>query len=136
MTQTPVGVLPARIKMQATADPFGGRQVAQVNVYALNPLVDWLQLTGRIAGNVPQPPTMFDNGDLPAATASGVDPDFLRQVPWQLRHSAANTRDLDQVRYMATDDAADDMFLQNQAGAGELADYQDRVRAWLYSLGA
>jgi len=34
-------------------------------------------------------PTLFVGGDLPAFTASGLDPAVLNNFPWQMRHAAA-----------------------------------------------
>ena len=34
-------------------------------------------------------PTLFESGDLPPFTASGVDPRHLLDLPWTLRHTAA-----------------------------------------------
>jgi hypothetical protein len=42
---------------------------------------------------VPQPsgkaPSLFENGDLPKITASGIDPSTLAEVPWQARRAVA-----------------------------------------------
>lgn len=35
------------------------------------------------------PPTLFEAGDLPLFTASGIDPQLLLQLPWSVRHPAA-----------------------------------------------
>lgn len=34
-------------------------------------------------------PTLFESGDLPPFTASGVDPKILASLPWKVRHAAA-----------------------------------------------
>jgi len=34
-------------------------------------------------------PTMFESGDLPPFTASGIDPQVLASLPWKVRHAAA-----------------------------------------------
>lgn len=74
--------------------------------YSVNPLAQMLaerdpwrydQLT-----RVGEPPKMFDNGtaDVPAFTASGVDPSALLRLPFGVRHAAAEEPDITKVYAM------------------------------------
>jgi hypothetical protein len=63
-------------------DPYGPNpSLAALQVE--NPAVYKLAIAGGPA------PTMFVGGDLPAFTASGLDPAILNSFPWQMRHGAA-----------------------------------------------
>lgn len=120
------------------ARPEPIRPPAAAALQSRNPLVDGYRasnpaLTARALRNSPAP-TLFPTGDLPAFTASGIDPQALLQVPWQARHAVA--------RAATTTEA---YALLNQYGGpeGELLigdelandpanqDYQRRVSAWI-----
>jgi hypothetical protein len=45
----------------------------------------------------PNVPTMWSTGDLPAFTASGIDPELLLELPWGVRHAAALESERGQV---------------------------------------
>ncbi|MDR6439093.1 hypothetical protein J2790_004268 [Paenarthrobacter nicotinovorans] len=102
---------------------------------ALNPLYE-LELQERphlveAATSESLPPTMWATGDLPPFTASGLDPEMLRHVPWQARHAAAAEPDRAKVLGM----------IENYQGGNEqeiigiehegLAAYRQRMNDWL-----
>ncbi|MEV8510834.1 hypothetical protein [Dactylosporangium sp. NPDC051484] len=78
-------------------------------------------------------PTLFESGDLPPFTASGIDPHLLANVPWTVRHAIAETPDR----------AAAMELLQAASGehAGDIGaeywhdrpnrDYRRRVESWV-----
>jgi hypothetical protein len=112
------------------AYPFGGNgPTFLVDRYSLNPLIDFArQLPGGLpAGN---PPTMFAAGDLPLLTASGVDVELLRWVPWYLRHSAAATPNPAHIFHILEDTSEEDA-LQNKAGTDAWFRYRSEVTRWL-----
>lgn len=81
VTEASPSTMPAR--------PPAGRGTA----WAANPLLDVARSRkpGRAvnASAKTPPPTLFPSGDLPAFTASGVDPKALMAAPWQARHAIA-----------------------------------------------
>lgn len=84
------------------------------------------------------PPTLFAAGDLPAFTASGIDPATLLQLPWFVRHAAAAADLVEAHRVFETyttwdEEAADEWMREaghsdwNQANL----DYKHRFQRWL-----
>jgi hypothetical protein len=75
--------------------PFGARggPTLDVDRHSLNPLLDYLkQLPAADGMGAGEPaPKMFAGGtrDLPLVTASGLDPQLLRWLPWFARYAAA-----------------------------------------------
>jgi hypothetical protein len=65
--------------------------------------IDRPAATGRIKQLRRPAPSMFAAGDLPVFTASGVDVDVLRFVPWTDRHSVATTANRAEVFQMVQD---------------------------------
>lgn len=84
-----------------------------------------------------QAPTLFQGGDLPPFTASGIDPAALLNVPWQARHAvAAATTPAEAYSIVQTftgtnvdegTTAASLDFADHPANA----DYERRVTQWL-----
>lgn len=103
--------------------------------YARNPLVDDLRQanpTVYAAAMKDGPaPTMFEAGDLPVMTASGIDPQMLLQLPWQARHLAAATPDRQVLAGLFEDAAAGGADLMSLFGRHEgTVAYEARVRRW------
>jgi NAD(P)H-dependent flavin oxidoreductase YrpB (nitropropane dioxygenase family) len=107
--------------------------------YIRNPLVDNVLETSRTmyqnALNVSEPPTLFNGGDLPAETRSGLDPQKLLDVPWQARHAVASARtqaEAAELIEVASGPDADDKIrmFELDRHEGNKA-YQARVNAWV-----
>ncbi|MFD1547710.1 E3 binding domain-containing protein [Nonomuraea guangzhouensis] len=114
---------------------------AATGVYAANPLIVQARAEPggkrRVAaaeGQAPAP-TLFLSGDLPAFTASGVDPDELTKVPWYARHHLASLSDKAAVEQLVRDYSGPDgdVMAQTDGVAGHRGnhDYADRMREWL-----
>lgn len=134
----PVDLGPLMAMHDRTVGPQPIRPAAPVAMNSSNPLVDGHRaanptLTARAMRNSPAP-TLFPTGDLPAFTASGVDPQALLQVPWQARHAVARA---------ATTTEAYSLLNQYGGPEGELLigndlardpanqDYERRVGDWI-----
>ncbi len=104
-----------------------------VNLYAANPLADaaregdpaWY---AAISAAVPAP-KMFAGGtaDLPAFTASGIDPQLLLRLPYGVRHAAAAEPNLAAAHTMFESYGNEPTAVVDHPG---LQDAQDRVNAW------
>ena len=109
---------------------------AQVSIdpYAINPLADDYaavnpaRYTDAVRYGGP-PPRMFDDGtrDLPAATASGVDPYFLGWLPYGVRHYAADLPTEEQVHALFERHSGDPRARYDHAG---FDDAVARLQAW------
>jgi hypothetical protein len=103
-----------------TPYPWGGRGPSfDIDLFDANPLVSLVRKLPAADGILGDPPTMFSAGDLPVITASGVDPELLRWVPWTHRHSAATTPDRSDAQQMieeADQLVIDTRSLQNRRG--------------------
>jgi hypothetical protein len=106
-------------------------------MYARNPLVAQTQVEQRVYASAVeasggQAPTLFRGGDLPAFTASGVDPSLLLHLPWTARHAAAAQPDravvLDMFENLAGS-AGPVMAAEYEAHPGN-KEYAERVIAW------
>ncbi|KIC66309.1 hypothetical protein [Pseudarthrobacter phenanthrenivorans] len=102
--------------------------------YALNPLLD-IEAQQRpvlveVAKAEETPPTMWATGDLPPFTASGLDPQLLAMVPWQIRHAAALEPDRAKVLAMVEDGAGLESLHTEEEHEG-LRNYRERVNNWL-----
>lgn len=104
-----------------------------VDPWAVNPLLDDANqsVPATVAAATVtngQAPTMFDSGDLPPFTASGVDPRFLANLPWKIRHAAAmeasSVTVLKWVEEFGHDDTVD-------MAVGGQWQYINRFRDWL-----
>ena len=124
------------VRAAAAASPRQGVVVGAPDPYGVNPLVDDLRASApavyRAALAEGPAPRLFESGDLPAFTASGIDPAVLRSLPWQARHPAAETRDRAQALAIVEDCAGDGaMFAAMEFGPYRAnQDYEARVRTW------
>ena len=105
-----------------------------IDPYGLNPLADdYRQVndgTYRIAlSKAGPPPKMFAGGsaDLPAFTASGIDPQLLLKLPFTARHAVAALPDVATVHAIFEDDADNpDLFIDHPGLQAAIV----RVRNW------
>lgn len=73
---------------------FNPTATVRIDPWSANPLLDdaeqahpaLVDLARKTNGD---PPSMFESGDLPPFTASGVDPQHLTRLPFRTRHAAA-----------------------------------------------
>lgn len=123
----------------ATSAAAGARRPAGTDPrYALNPVLDEIaasqaKVYATALQHNPQPPTLFESGDLPPFTASGIDPSALAEVPWQARHHIAAEPNRAEVLAMIEEVSGEDgpamaqmLFGNNQVNK----QYQARVMAW------
>ena len=82
-------------------------------------------------------PKLFDNGDLPVMTASGIDVDLLRQVPWQARPAVARAKTYAEAHELVTKYSGELGQVQADFDAvsggdlfGDVMEYEDRLEAW------
>jgi hypothetical protein len=110
-------------------------------VYAANPLIAQARAEPggrrRVAaaeGREPAP-TLFAAGDLPAFTASGVDPGELSKVPWFARHHLASLTDKEAVEQLVRDYSGTDGDVMAKtdgvAGHPGNSEYRMRVLEWV-----
>lgn len=122
-------------EMQALRQPLaaaGGG--ARGPLFARNPLVDDARQAEpqRAARATGAAPTLFQSGDLPPFTASGIDPQTLLNVPWQARHAVAAAPTAAEALRLVELLAGDPDYAALEYGSsGENAAYSERVRAWL-----
>jgi hypothetical protein len=132
---------PAAAAPTTASAPPAGRVAAATaqdltGAYALNPLVAQTQADGVYASAYEASggavPTLFRSGDLPAFTASGVEPGLLRNIPWAARHALAaepdRARVLDLFEQLSGPDA--DLALAELANHDGNKEYTNRVVAW------
>lgn len=134
----PAGVSRQRGRVYAGATIPTGLDPAH---YAVNPAVDELSdrfYADAVAVN-PNVPTLFESGDLPPFTASGMDPAVLQKLPWHARHAVAAAQTLAEAQRMVDDLSGPDGVLSAQVegysrhpGTG---DYLARVRQWAMAGG-
>lgn len=81
-------------RAEARPSQYNEQTTVVVDEWAVNVLLD--DATQAIPAEVAfartkcgEPPTMFESGDLPPFTASGVDPSMLMLLPWRTRHAGA-----------------------------------------------
>lgn len=106
--------------------------------YAANPALDEVRQTQAsvFAAAVrlnPQPPTLFESGDLPPFCASGIDPALLADVPWMARHRIAATADRAEALRMIEDVSGEHgLDIAASEYGRDLANkqYQSRVERW------
>jgi hypothetical protein len=88
---------PKNSRAVVVGSAFGRGVNVTIDPWAPNPLLDDLrqsQPANFAAASAEAPaPTLFESGDLPPFTASGVDPQQLVRLPYTLRHAAAGTSD-------------------------------------------
>ena len=105
-----------------------------VDNYSTNPLADQARLMDprrfEEVVTVKAPPKLFAGGtaDVPAFTASGIDPELLLRLPAGMRHAAASEPDITTVH----------RWFEEYAGVAEAVidtpgwrEAKDRVRDWM-----
>lgn len=82
-------------------------------------------------------PKLFDSGDLPVMTASGIDVDLLRKVPWQARPALARAKTYAEAHELVSKYSGENGQIQADFDAvsggdlfGDVAEYEDRLEAW------
>lgn len=88
-------------------------------------------------GHPANAPKLFDNGDLPVMTASGVDLDLLRQVPWQARPAVACAKTHTEVHELVTRYSGELGQIQADVDAlgggplyADVNEYENRLEEW------
>ncbi len=88
-------------------------------------------------GHPANAPKLFDNGDLPVMTASGIDVDLLRQIPWQARPAVARAKTYAEAHELVTRYSGNLGQIQADFDAvsggdlfGDVQEYEDRLEAW------
>jgi hypothetical protein len=121
----------------AVTSAFDQHKTVTVDPWATNPLLDDATQVAPAtvqAATVSQgeAPKMFSGGasDLPPFLASGVDPQVLIRLPYQLRHQAAMEADPAKVLDLLENQGHSDVVMGQPAAAG-LADYTGRMHDWL-----
>lgn len=107
--------------------------------YSANPCIDEAVVTSRNtfrAALVNGPaPTMFNGGDLPAATRSGLDPKELMRAPWMARHAIAEAKTLPEavelLEMVSGPDGVDNAAMLELGHNPGVRDYQARFQHWL-----
>lgn len=111
---------------------FDRHRHVTIDPWGVNPLVeDYGHInpaTLSIARAEAPEPTLFESGDLPPFTASGVDPEVLNRLPYTARHAAAAEPSRAAVLRMVEEYSDDpDVELPHRG----LDDYRGRVTRWL-----
>jgi hypothetical protein len=131
---TTAGQRPTSVAASAFRPPAGTEAH-----YARNPFVDQVRQSPTDSGYVAAaaagtPPTLFESGDLPPFTSSGIDPSELMRVPWYGRHSVAAAATTSQAYEMIEDMSGEDGLVyalstyRHHRGNQE---YESRVTDWL-----
>jgi hypothetical protein len=104
--------------------------------YRANPLVDDIRRSRpalyAVAAAEAPPPSLFNSGDLPVYTASGVEPATLARLPWQARHavaSAPTTAEAYQI-IEAVSGEDGDILAHLYGDHPGVRQYENRVRTW------
>lgn len=121
--------------------PYYLPRALMVDAFGPNPLVTDLEARrpklAKMAKDRGPAPTLFATGNLPPFTASGVDPDLLKGLPYNWRHAAASEPDrtvvLAWLEQCAMDRAAFTAGVDAKAHVG-LLDYQARMEGWTHGL--
>jgi hypothetical protein len=100
-----------------------------VNRFSANPGAEYY---AAIPGSAP---TMFNSGDLPVISGSGVDPSVLRWVAWPIRHTAAFSSSRSEVAQLIELSLEGDpeawYSLTSEAGRDALNGYWARIANWV-----
>ncbi len=105
-----------------TLDPWSVNPLLNDAEQAQPALVDVARKTNG------EPPSMFESGDLPPFTASGVDPQHLTRLPFRTRHAAATEPSPAAVLRMVETHGPD---ADAQAPSPGLDEYRNRMSGWL-----
>jgi len=112
---------------------FAPQKTITLDPWSVNPLLDDAEqaqpaLTAVARKSNGDPPTLFESGDLPPFTASGVDPQHLTRLPFRTRHAAATESSPAAVlRMVETHGPNPDA----QAPSPGLDEYRNRMSGWL-----
>jgi hypothetical protein len=108
----------------------------EIDRFSLNPGRDSVLQQLSASDLVGPAPEMFNSGPLPILTGSGVDPQDLRWVGWQLRHTAAFATSRSHVLELieASLEPGLDESLQSEIGRAHLDEYFGRVQTWAATL--
>ncbi len=112
---------------------FNPTTTVHIDPWSPNPLLDdakqaqpaLVDLARKTNGD---PPSMFESGDLPPFTASGVDPQHLTRLPFRTRHAAATEPSPAAVLRMVETHGPDP---DAQAPSPGLDEYRNRMSGWL-----
>jgi hypothetical protein len=108
-----------------------------VDRYSMNPGEDFYrQLLAGSSFDGPAP-TMFGSGPLPVITASGIDAQQLRWVPWFYRHTAALTESRALVVSLIEQGltgAIDPLAYQTIEGREPWQEYAGRIAQWVQAV--
>ena len=120
-------------RMSIVASSFSSGAEVNVDPWSVNVLADDLEQSNawvyaQAIADGP-PPKMFANGtaDLPAFTASGIDPQLLLQVPGLCRHALAAEPNIAVVQASFEQDSTNPTAAYASAG---LASAVQRMRVW------
>jgi len=112
---------------------FNPTTTVQIDPWSANPLLDDAEQAQPALAAVARktngpPPTLFESGDLPPFTASGVDPQHLMRLPFRTRHAAATEPSPAAVLRMVETHGPDP---DAQAPSPGLDEYRNRMSGWL-----
>jgi e3 binding domain len=118
-----------------TSQPPAAVRFPEGDGFRANPLVDDLRRSRpalyAVAAREGTPPTLFNSGDLPLATGSGLSPAVLARVPWMARHAAASAPTAEAYRIIEEVTGPDgDIAAHAYADHPGVRQYGNRVRAW------
>lgn len=111
---------------------FHDHRTVSIDPWGRSPLIeDYEQINPDVVAiereHAPEP-TLFESGDLPPFTASGVDPETLNRLPYTARHAAAAEPSRAAVLQMVEEYADDPDIEFTHRG---LDDYRHRVTRWI-----
>ncbi len=122
---------PNRVVTQRST--FAPEKTITLDPWSVNPLLDDAEqaqpaLVAVARTSNGEPPTLFESGDLPPFTASGVDPQHLTRLPFRTRHAAATEPSPAAVlRMVETHGPNSDA----QSPSPGLDEYRTRMSGWL-----
>lgn len=98
---------------QTFTSEFDSYKRVTYDPYGPNPMLEDLKQASPAAYKAAlkkagPPPTLFESGDLPPFTASGIEPGLLMKLPWHQRHRAAEEPDRAKLLRLFDDTAAKD----------------------------
>jgi hypothetical protein len=107
-------------------------------LYAANPLVDDLRANGgsvydEAARHAGAAPTLFPEGALPVATASGIPPRVLTSLPWYGRHPVAAAATVAEAEDLIADLSEPGHLVEDYRPHAGNRDYDQRVRDWSFA---
>jgi hypothetical protein len=113
------------------------------SLYAANPLVEQMRRTRPALVEAamrenPNPPRLFESGDLPPFTVSGLDPQTLAGLPWPLRRPVAEAPTLAAAYELVARYAGEggpEMAVSDLGNRGENTGYVSAVSQWLQGTG-